>query len=401
MKNDLFLLLCSAALLISGACTNKETTYNNLPTLNVEEQLPKKDIAFQEIGKVRYIRFNTPDSVLLGDNMKLTAFQDQLFFVDKSDGDVIGFNTNGNLICNFNHKGQGANEYVYINSLTYDPVNQEVYVVSINNLTKLYVFGLDGNFKRCIAQKDTVQYTQVMPVGKNTLLAFDGTKTPAIKDGKPASLGPEPATPSKQPFILLNSETCEQKERLPLTFEQRFRPFLLTIHNNKPFVFLAPYTYLSGNSKQCILNEPSSDTTFVLMPNKDIQPILTRTPAVATMKHKILTSVLLNTSKYILLKTVLLQHEAQDQSPLKEENILYNRAANNFTNCSFVNAHFKEAGDAFARYVVASNKIYVVLYPHILLAALEKNQLSGELKEITEKLNEEDNLLVMEVLLQE
>lgn len=398
MKNNLLLLLTSIPLLISVSCTTQNTGNNTLPSLNVEAQLPPKEVTFQEIGKVKYIRLDTPDSVLLGDKMKLNAFNDQLFFVSKSDGDVIGFNTDGKLICNFNHKGQGANEYVYINSITYNPQDKEVYIASINNLTKLYVFGLDGNFKRCIFQTDTVQYTQVMPVGENTLLAFDGTKTPAIQDGKPASLGPEPANPNPQPFILLNKETGQQQERLPLAFAQRFRPFLLTVHNNMPFVFLAPYTYLSGSNEQCILNEPSSDTTFVLQPNNQLKPIFTRTPAIAEMKHKILTSVLLQTPKYMLIKTILLQHEAQDNRPLKEETYLYNYAENSFTNCSFINTHFQDAGDAFARYVVAANKLYVVLYPHILLDALENDQLSGELKEIATQLTNDDNLLVMEVL---
>lgn len=44
-----------------------------MPVLDFRTDIPAKEVALQDIGKVRYFRLQTPEKVLLGDQMKLAA----------------------------------------------------------------------------------------------------------------------------------------------------------------------------------------------------------------------------------------------------------------------------------------------------------------------------------------
>lgn len=125
---------------------------------------------------------------------------------------------------------------------------------------------------------------------------------------------------------------------------------------------------------------------------------LRRTPSLETMGDKTVLAVLAATPAYMLIKTFLLKHiEGEDK--LNEKLYLYASKNKSFSGCEFHNRDFENAGDVFTNFYVANNKLYFILYPYVLLEALENGKLSGELMEITKTLDEEDNPIIMEVSL--
>ena len=114
MRN-IFILLPTILLLCTlGACKKNSGVEEALPVLDFRQDIPEKEVTLQDIGNVRYIRFHTSDSILLGDHMRLLPCGDKLFFYDRGGGDVLGFDKDGNSLSRFNHKGQGADEYTGI-----------------------------------------------------------------------------------------------------------------------------------------------------------------------------------------------------------------------------------------------------------------------------------------------
>lgn len=404
MKSYVLSTLCLSLLFSLSSFANKSAKNSNdhLPVLDLQKKTPVKELPLQEIGKVRYIQLDTPGNVLLGEHTKLSAFKNYLFFAGSQSGDVTGFNTNGQMICNFNHKGQGPGEYIIINKVIYNETAKEVYVAStVRNITTLYVYDLEGKFKRQLTHSGNIQYGDILSLDEKTLLASDNTNTLVIRKDKIEKLTPSEPAPSQQPFILLDTNTGKEISRLPLSYAQRFKPYVLARHKDLPWVFVAPYTYLAQSGNNYILNIPSADTTYLLQPGNKIKPIFTRTPSIAQMDPRITTCVTAYTPNYIFIETVLLKPADGESDQLKRELYIYNQTSKTVENCALTNTEFKDAGDIFKQYTIADNKLYVVLYPHILVQAADNNQLSGELKKITMQLDEEDNPLIMEVLLNE
>ena len=97
----------------------------------------------------------------------------------------------------------------------------------------------------------------------------------------------------------------------------------------------------------------------------------------------------------MLVNAVFLKDEGQMK--LRDELYLYNVAENSFSHVKLTNKDWQN-GDMM-NFVFNNNKLYYTLYPFTLLEAMEKNELGGDLLEITKSLDEDENLILMEVSL--
>lgn len=392
----LVVLLCISLVETFAKQESKEKLL--LPVLNMQEKYSDEKVNIQDIGKVQYICFKVPDDVLLGDHLTFMPFRNSLFFYGRDQGEVLGFNLDGSFIGRFNRKGQGADEYAVIDKLAYDENKQEVYLLSKHKTLRLFVFDMKGNCKRVMPILDTFQPWNILFLDTDFLLAYDIANTAVFRDGKMEKLTPRDPAPAERPFILLDKNTGKIISKLPVSLKNRIRPFVKSRHQGLPWVFIAPMNYLVDGSNGQILNDPVADTTYLLLPNRSLKPILRRTPSLETMKDKTVLAVLAATPAYMLIKTFLLKHiEGEDK--LNEKLYLYASKNKSFSGCEFHNRDFENAGDVFTNFYVANNKLYFILYPYVLLEALENGKLSGELMEITKTLDEEDNPIIMEVSL--
>lgn len=397
-KSGLF--LWGFLLLVGGTvgAENVKTVKQEVPVLNVEKKLSQKKVTVQSLGKVRYIRFSAPADVLLGDYMTLFPDKNSLFFCGRQNGDVVGFDREGNFLGKFNHQGQGANEYGTISQLVYDEANKEVCLVVQGTTSKLFVFDMKGECKRVLPLSAALKPWKITSFNPDLWLLFDIENTFVIRNGEVQKLVDGTPGPTLQPFILIDKRTGKEAGRLPVTIPNRFRPFVLTRHQGLPWVFIAQINNVIQYGDNQILNDPASDVCYQAFPDCTVKPLLTRTPAVATMKEKTIVSVQAASSRYMLIKQVILK-AFEDEDNLREQLILYSADDNSFVACELSNADYKGKSDLFTKFYTAGNKIYFVLYPNALLEALDQHKLSGDLHRIAMELDEEDNLILMEVTL--
>lgn len=397
MKKILLTSLCAFVLFMEIAPVYGQVKMNNVPVLNLNDKFKEKRVDLQLIGNVRYICFDASEDALLGDKDKLVPIGDKFFFYNGEGGSITGFDETGKLICNFNHRGQGANEYNQVKGVAYDERAKEVYVLSKKAFSEFFVFDLNGNFRRKLEPEKAVEYAAVISFDDASLLAFDNTNSFVIRNGKPMPMKPQDELPDKQPYVLIDKKNGKIISRLQLSFSEILKPYVLTKHNGLPWVFIGDYTYFVNQKDGIVLNTPLSDTMYKLKSDKTIQPIFSTTPNHVDMEHKIMTGVLADAPGGMLVKSILLHFKEGGPEGLPEKLYLYNPSDKSFTACKFNISDYHGSDDIFSKPYVSDNKLFFILQPFMLLRALDNNQLSGELKKIAAKLNEEDNFIVMEV----
>lgn len=391
MKQISIFFLAFALLGGLGSCQNNAVDNRSkaLPVLDFRQDIPEKEVTLQHLGTVQYLRFNAPEDVLLGDHMRLAPSKmDHLFFYSSGDGDVLRFDKKGTFISRFNHKGQGGDEYTDIRQFVADPERGEVFICAFN---KVLVYDLEGTYKRTLAIPDSILVDGMASLNKQTLLFVNMKDAPFVKEGVVTKFNEAFLDPNAYPFVLMDKETGETIENLPLVSEGRFQSFLITMRDNKPFFLLGRQQRLFPTNGVCLMSEPASDTLYALSDKQVLAPLLTRLPSTKEKEGKISCALMAATPRTMLIEALFLKDEGENN--LKRRLYIYNVPEDTFVSGKLISSDFE--GHDFMNPVVANNKLYFVLYPNILLEAMKSGKLSGKLLEIASALDEEDNPVLM------
>lgn len=387
--------LCAVAVMLVvglNGCKNGVKNEGPLPVLDFRADIPDREAVLQDLGKVRYFRLQTPENVLLGDQMKLIPSEAGLFFIGSSTGDVIGFNKKGEMISHFNRKGQGGEEYARIRHILYDEKRQELF---LDGITQMQVYGLDGTYKRSFSLPDSLQMDVIESLDENAMVFLDMKGALFVKEGETAKIDDNPEA-SNQPYVLMDKETGKKIERLPIVSDNRYRSMIVTTRDGRPFILLNRMrNLLSCGDGGCLISEPAADTLYQLAPDRQLKPVFTKLPLSTEKDGKIACEIRALTPNQMLVNAVFLKDEGQMK--LRDELYLYNVAENSFSHVKLTNKDWQN-GDMM-NFVFNNNKLYYTLYPFTLLEAMEKNELGGDLLEITKSLDEDENLILMEVSL--
>lgn len=132
----------------SGCRENSGTV--DIVTVDISQNYPKKELVLQDFMDVEYIPLETNDEFITqGDVMAI----DNKYIVVKNwnnDGDIFLFDRKtGKGVRKWNRRGQGAEEYTFINGIVLDEGKNELYVNSTPS-KKILVYDLFGNFKRSL-----------------------------------------------------------------------------------------------------------------------------------------------------------------------------------------------------------------------------------------------------------
>lgn len=394
MKNIFITLSAIAFIYVLGACNHKAKTNSPLPVLDLQTGITEREVSVQDLGKVRYIHLQVSDSILLGDQMKLAASKNSLFFFNSSTGEVIGFNKEGKQISRFNRKGQGGEEYARIRQVIYDDEREEVFLLSWEK-KQLLVYEPDGKYKRSLSLPDSIQPECIVSLDRNSLVLLDMNQAPFVKDGGELDTS-QPGLPGDHPFMVMDKETGKDSKYLPVVSGDRYHSFLLTSKDSRPFLLLGRLNYLYPCNDGCILSEPAADTIFFLSPGQQVKPVLTRIPSAKEKEGRISLEVRAATSKIMLVKALFIKQDGLEKLP--SQLYLYTIPENKFTGCRLKNTDWQGA-DITDQGIFDNNKLYYILYPFNLHEAMDKGLLSGELLEISKTLDEDDNPILMEVAL--
>ena len=152
-------------------CKQQETV-EALMTLDVKADYPEKEWVVQDFLDVEYIPLETNDEFITQGSVKAIGKRFVLVTNLLNDGNIFVFDRKtGKAVRKINRKGQGAEEYAFINGIILDEEKDEMFVNSASN-KKIFVYDLQGNFKRSFQHAEGAQYLDVFDYDASLVLSY-------------------------------------------------------------------------------------------------------------------------------------------------------------------------------------------------------------------------------------
>ena len=352
--------------------------------IDMNQAYPEKTICLQEVAEVKYIPLGTTDEALFNGTLVNLSSQGIAGFNPK-DGDILLFDGNGKVISSFNHMGQGPNEYPKIYHMDVDWKQKEIYVQD-NLRKKIRIYALDGSYLRTIEAKGTMRQEDM----------FHFSDTHLIYSMKPEKKQFAPYQP-----VTLISKKDGSSISLPFTKKEETDikatggPF----GNMKLTAKLVNGLYKKGD--EVYVNEVTADVIYRVEKNHTLTPMVQRTPSYGVEKGKDFFLMLRGANnRYYFFKRqqALLEFQGNAATDTKSTYVAYDRKEKQFLNPTFTNEDYPSQDIPMSKVLQCAgdaNQCYLLLEAFKLKEALAEGKLKGELKAIAEKLDEEDNPVVM------
>ena len=352
-------------------------------TVDIAGEHSEKEVLLQDFMDVEYIPLETSDEfVTQGSVMDIG---DKYLLVKNwaNDGDIFVYDRKtGKGIRKINRKGQGAEEYNFINGIILDENNDEMFV-NCAAAKKIYVYDLSGNFKRSFAHPKDTEYMDVLNYDKDNLICYD--MSVYYKDGQPREKG-------KSYHSLISKKDGSVTRGIYLPYDVVKAPCV----QQGDGVAMASVRPIIPNRGEWLLVDCSSDTVYNYVPEKnELVPFLAKAP---TKDPEILLTMGAITDRYYFIHTVKKVFDFTTGRGFFMNDFMYDKQDNALYKAKVLNSDFvkKRGVDMFLR-PINNNEIAVVqtLAAGQLVEVYQEDGLQGRLKEVAAGLDEESNPVVM------
>lgn len=361
-------------------CGGDKLASDSFVTVDVTENYPKKELILQDFMDVEYIPLETSDEFITRGTV-MDVGKDIILVANARGGDIMIFDrTTGQALKKINHKGQGAEEYLLLVNLILDEENGEMFA-NDGPSSKIFVYDLDGNFKRNIQYRKGAFVSNIYNYDKDYLLCQD-------------VYAPE-NTSSENSFFLISKQNGSMKD-IEIPFEKKISTLIVKqvgdqVYGNGPRnSLIVPF------QNSWILTEPSADTIYMNRTDNSIYPFMVRIPSVHTMDPEVFLFPGVLTEHYYFMQTVKKEYDFATEEGLPTTDLMYDKQTKTIYKYTVYNDDFSErTEDMSLRSIDDEIAFYVRLEAHELIEAYEKGKLKGKLKEIASRMDDESNPVIM------
>jgi hypothetical protein len=375
------LITLSIILYLMAGCGEDKQSSDELITVDVTANYPKKELILQDFMDVEYIPLETTDEFLTQGFVQDVG-KDIIAARNRTDdGDIFIFDRKtGKALRKINRKGQGGEEYTSISGIILDENNHEMFVED-SSARKIRVYDLYGNFKRSFGFTDTGYYTATLNYDRDHLISYMRYGSGEMETKRPRHL-----LISKQDGSITREIEFPFKEIKTMTL--RIGEAVLT------HLF---YPTIPAGRDHWILMNTSSDTLYACLPDGTISPFMVRTPSILSMETELFLFPAILTDRYYLMKTVKKEYDLETMKGFPTTDLLYDKQEKTLFNYMVYNNDFSENGEVFFRSKPVNYEIAAIqsLDAFYLLEVYEEGRLKGRLKEIAATLDEESNPVIM------
>lgn len=362
------------------ACKNGNSPFSNkseIRKIDVTKTYPKKKLVLQDIADIRYIPIETNDDFLCSYGPRAIT-SNKIFIPENKSGDILIFDSNGRALNKINRKGGGAEEYNNVYWTLYDDNTGELYVGG--DPSKIRVYTIDGKFLRTLNVKEDLYFDDVRIFDKDNLLCYIG------RDSVPA-------------FIVSRTDGSVTYE-LPMPFEKEISGHVEMRNENGHSVASGIYHFTRANKNGHFLSATSADTIYQLTPEKVLVPIAVREPSVQTMDTPVFLEYGPQTDRYTFMNTTKREFDWEKRTGFPQVYLFMDNETGEIFEQEIVNADFEgqngiTLNNFSGRCKTAPETGAVWLQTDMLEEAYEDGKLSGKLKEVVAKMNDDDNGVVM------
>jgi hypothetical protein len=336
---------------------------------------------------MEYLPLETTDDVLLDISAGIVAVSDKKIVITNSrQGDVFIFNRQGKVISHFNHKGQSGEEYPNMRIAVYDEKAMEILIYTYFN--KLLVYSEDGKFKRSLSLPDKTSLAKLSNFDDETLLGYD-------EDGL---YGTDYRT---KPYLFISKRDGSVVAELDLNLPKRYsNKSLIETTTDKgekaKTIFMLGITNDWSNGDKFVISDVSADTVYMLTRDKKLTPLLVRTPSVHDDNIKTFFTTLMKTDRFIIMEKCAVDFEKiKSGEQIQSSNLMYSFADGQIFELQPFSADCPDCRYFFGDAEIAENTVAFLLNVNRILDQKEKGTLKGELEQIAETLDAEDNPVLM------
>lgn len=376
MKEKLFLKVGLSLFLLFPGCTHKER--NSLPCLDLNKTYPHKEITLQEIAQVKYIPLQTDTNCLLTVRQPRCVTDDYVIFVNNDMGSVFLFDHTGKIAHIIHREGMGPEEYMGIGPVAFDERTQELFCYLFFD-NQINVYRLDGTFVRTLPFAGDSEVTAMYNYNDHLLVCWNDS----LKGG------------SKY-YFRSKTDAVPFEPILAIPAEQKISRMLWKRGHLSAVCVRAPIASFVYQNNRYLIADPSLDTIYRLTDRQTVEPVFYRTPSVRARQPYIALDYGLESKDYLFITAVELVYDFQTYEGFPQTPYLVDKKTGEIYHARVYNQDYADTPEYYiTSYQLVSGRLVHYFSTEELLDALEKNQLSGELKEMASRLSEDDNGVLM------
>ncbi len=384
-------LILAAWVLVScstqPAITLRGSEEHSLPVVDITKEYPLKIVYAQDIAEVEYIPLETNDSTLVGGTAPDAVSRNYIVW-HNNQGQVFVFNRQGKRLYSFNHRGGSHKEYNSIYAIVLDEERSEIYIEDYGVYTKILVYSLEGAFKRRLLLPEKLRPTSLQNFGQDSLFCYNSY----YMDTPRQQLNTSEVQLRENPYFFISKSTGEitpLRYRIPERITN-----MLDISKDEDAIFIgygANIEPLVQNDPDILISEFSDDTIYSLK-DRILSPVMIKKPSAHKMVPPMMVAVDFFTDKYIFIRAL---EKIFDGTVPKQNDMVYDKHLNVFYQLVLLNKDYSIKrsinGPLKGHTALPHNTGINVMVAEYLIRDYRAGKLKGELKQITSKLKEDDN----------
>lgn len=369
--------ILATLLLVMMGCGSDQQPADDLITVDVTKDYPKKELILQDFMDVEYIPLETSDEFITKGYVKAIGKDFLLVTNQGRDGDIFVFDRAGKGLRKINRFGQGAEEYSGMTEIVLDEDKNEMFVEDFS-ARKILVYDLSGNFKRSFKFADTAYYNDLFNYDSDHLICYKSYSTP--KENEQAC------------HVIISKQDGSITREIRIPSEAFATPVL----TKGELTVMAEFHLIFPNHDNWALVNTSSDTVYNYLQNGNITPFIARNPSIHTMETQIFLFPTAITDRYTFMRTMKKELDFKTFKGFPSNDLVYDKQEKAVFQYTINNEDFSKREVIF--FPISNNPqiaVHQSLEASDLIEANEKGLLSGKLKEIAAKLDEEANPVIM------
>ena len=377
--NTILVIILWAVMTGLAGCTQSGNQNDDLITVDVTKSYPQKELILQDFMDVEYIPLETTDEFITTGWVRVVGKDHIVVINDDREGYIFIFDRTGKGLRKFNHRGGGGVEYVSYTGLFLDENNDELFVFDVN---KVIVYDLYGIFKRSFKLDIGVRYGDIYNFDNENFICRDMTISQETAD--------------RPQYYIISKQDGSIVREIKIPIKQFKRP---NVSSNSISRGGGQYHSIIPSNDNWILFVPSSDSLFLYRPDHQITPFIARTPSVHSMDPEVfLFPIILSAQSYLMQIVKNDDERANARIEFPRKDLMYVKQEKAIYETTVYNGDFsnKRAIDISMKSIITNEIGFMQnLNAYELVEAYKEGQLKGKLKEIAEKLDEEDNPVIM------
>lgn len=364
-------------LFVIAGCKEPGIPNDELITVDVTANYPKKELVLQDIMDVEYIPLETNDDFLCEGSIQAVGKNIIIAKNRRNDGNIFIFNRKGKALRKINRKGQGNEEYTGIRQIMLDEKNNQMFVNDMY-AKQILVYDLEGNFKQKLSLKGDFLFDEIYNFDQNNLIGHDDFQ------GN-----------SGQSFMFISKQDGSITKEIQIPFNEK-KSIVVTTPKDEAgryFAYTPPSVCpLMPYFNDYILTEISADTLYKYSPDHTMKPFIARTPSVQSTNPETFLLPSMLTDRYYFMEKIV------KNISFPSVNIVYDKQEKALFRYKVYNGDYTNEKEAYLksqRHLSSDIAAWQYLEAPELVEAYKKGQLKGKLKEIAANLDEESNPVIM------